>query len=462
MSATNKSEFMISSSPSIGLDCWDVLSGAHQRTISIPNIDNNTINNNNIIIIDDYHVLTLTLDKPILCIHNYRTGQCKLKTQLSERLHSLSLSLNKQFLIGGTVSGRLFLWNLITGELLNVIDNAHYKAINTILFTSNDSVVITAGQDAIIHCWLLSDLISKKSTNFSSQSTNFTQLSGVSSVLAPFHSFSDHSLAVVALFCPQSHNNISLVYSISMDRTLKIWDISFRTLVGSVILPATPSCLAVEEQSNLAFVGATDGAIYKISLNNMNSSNNSNSGNSSAINNVRNSENVFKMLGHTLPVTSLALNFDHSLLLSSSLDSSLRQWSISSGLSVKIMKKAGRKQFSSVSSVFDALSGTTFEPKSAQSWPILRRAVDNGENLPISVNLPLKLARSSGEKHRMESKWTQPGPQKGENGSESAQNSVVEENKKLKVELTEARQRVAVLYSAMAKEMAQGGSNQTQ
>ena len=54
-------------------------------------------------------------------------------------------------------AGKIFLWNVTTGEQLRAWD-AHFKKVTALRFTDDDSFLVSGGEDAVINVWLLAQV----------------------------------------------------------------------------------------------------------------------------------------------------------------------------------------------------------------------------------------------------------------------------------------------------------------
>ena len=70
----------------------------------------------------------------------------------AERLVSLAASASGNQLLGGSASGKCYLWAVGTGALLAVWQ-AHYKPVSAVSFAEGDSFLYTGGEDANVHVW---------------------------------------------------------------------------------------------------------------------------------------------------------------------------------------------------------------------------------------------------------------------------------------------------------------------
>ena len=58
------------------------------------------------------------------------------------------------------LAGKIFLWNVTTGEQLRAWD-AHFKKVTALRFTDDDSFLVSGGEDAVVNVWLLAQVGAK-------------------------------------------------------------------------------------------------------------------------------------------------------------------------------------------------------------------------------------------------------------------------------------------------------------
>jgi pre-rRNA-processing protein IPI3 len=104
--------------------------------------------------------------------------------------------------VGGTITNFITI-KIATGNLVRNWEG-HYKKVTSIVWTDDDSTLVSAAEDTVIHSWNLFDIL---------DTTN--------NAMTPIQSFSDHSLPITALHCGVGGNSGMLI-SISMDRTCKV------------------------------------------------------------------------------------------------------------------------------------------------------------------------------------------------------------------------------------------------
>lgn len=160
-------------------------------------------------------------------------------------------------LAGGSSSGRIYIWELSSGNLLCVKD-AHYQSISSIKFSSCGTFLVSGGDDTRCMVWKTLDLISVYSNNNGE---------GDISSIKPFASFNDHTLPITDLQILESGliNDIRL-YTVSHDSTLRIYDIMTKRLLTTFVLPYSIECLTKDPANRAIYVGLSNGLIRIIPL----------------------------------------------------------------------------------------------------------------------------------------------------------------------------------------------------
>lgn len=92
-----------------------------------------------------------------------------------ERLTAMQASPCGRFLLAGSESGCLIIWKIGTGDLVGVVETAHFQAVRVVRFSPDGQSVATGASDALIKIWSWSDLLlSNDSTRFEPLYTFFT------------------------------------------------------------------------------------------------------------------------------------------------------------------------------------------------------------------------------------------------------------------------------------------------
>ncbi|RIA98137.1 WD40-repeat-containing domain protein [Glomus cerebriforme] len=279
-------------------------------------------------------IISAQADKSLLHIYSFQKDQVHLKFICPEKIVALVVSNRGAFCAGGTDNGKIYIWEISTGILCKVFDG-HYKKINVLKFTSDDSALISGSEDAGVNVWLLTSLLDDS----------------VDETPSPYYTWSEHSLPITDIWCGIGNFNTTRVLTSSLDHTCKLWDLATGYLLTTFIFPTVITCIIVDPAERMFFGGGNDNLIYQVYLyrkqeNRGYSATNSNEeiiavGGTGSIEDVceissskdNRKGNVFK--GHSSSITTLALSYDATLLLSGSQDGTLMIWDITSKQMIK-------------------------------------------------------------------------------------------------------------------------------
>ena len=270
-------------------------------------------------------------DRKAINVWSWGRTQPHFKCPMPEAIGPLCVTKSGVFCFGGSVTGRIFVWDLASGELLRST-NAHFKKITKICETKDGSYLITGGDDAVIHVWNIIDLIESNNT-----------MDDVS--VKPFFSWTDHTLPITDIYC-----NIGGVHghlwSTSMDHTCKVWSLSRQHLLHSISFPTYVTSVVTDLEERKVYVGGGDGKIYVTSmryLRNANSSNNinnnynvnNNNNNNYNNNNNNNRKNQQILQAHHGRINCLVMTLDSTRLISGGVDGIIVVWDAASCVSLK-------------------------------------------------------------------------------------------------------------------------------
>ncbi|EEY54472.1 WD domain-containing protein, putative [Phytophthora infestans T30-4] len=147
------------------------------------------------------------------------------KCHVAEKMGPITSSSCGNFLFAGADSGAFYVWDVKPGELVAVFD-AHYKRVSALELTSDDSHLVTAGEDALVHVWRHVDLLDEPDAASSFQQG-----------FAPVVSFTDHVRPVTSLHVGLGGVK-ARIYTSSLDRTCKIWSLNYPLCLYSVSCPS--------------------------------------------------------------------------------------------------------------------------------------------------------------------------------------------------------------------------------
>lgn len=154
-------------------------------------------------------------------------------------------------LIGGGVSGKLYVWELNSGLLLNVKE-AHYQMPTSMKVTSDGSYLITSGKDSRVLVWRIADLVAFNKDD--------------EKLVKPVHVFSDHTLEVTDVFVSNNTHQDSKLYTVSKDSTIRVYALQNFTLLSTFVINGQIQSITVDSADRAMYVGLADGHIRIINL----------------------------------------------------------------------------------------------------------------------------------------------------------------------------------------------------
>lgn len=160
-------------------------------------------------------------------------------------LSAVAIAHKSGLLAGAGASGRCYLWSLASGDLLASWD-AHFRKAARISFTDDEETLVTAGADASVLAFDVAELV------------DCTRRQG--DIVKPRVSMRGHDLPIVALAVGFGGASARVV-SASADRTAKLWHLSSGRCIGTVMLSAPATDVALSPDESRFYVGLESGAI---------------------------------------------------------------------------------------------------------------------------------------------------------------------------------------------------------
>lgn len=156
-------------------------------------------------------------------------------------------------LAGGSKSGKVYVWELLTGNLVFVKD-VHYQAINVLKFSPCGNFLVSGGDDSRCIIYKTEDLVSGRED------------------VKPWHIINDHTLTVTDLTISEGLINDVKVYTTSKDSTLRVYNILKKELLTTFVLPASIDAITKDPVGRYLYVGLNNGTIRSIPMFKINNS----------------------------------------------------------------------------------------------------------------------------------------------------------------------------------------------
>ncbi|EGD80776.1 hypothetical protein PTSG_01365 [Salpingoeca rosetta] len=252
-----------------------------------------------------------------------------IRIPMSERITGLACTQNAQLCFGGSAQGTLFVWQITTGKLLCRINAAHYRGISQCSLTSDDSHLVTAGEDGIVRVWSVASLVSAAPANRGQSMLAQTK--------KPLHTLHKHTLAVSSMCISKTLCSLARVFTGGHDRACHIWELSTGELLGSLTFEDEVTSLALDPAETFLYVGLANGVIHRICLHDTSIE---------ASTGLLLAESQQKVAAHQAAVASLAITHDATALVSCGADGMLRVWDTASFQATRTV--AGSDTFNNV------------------------------------------------------------------------------------------------------------------
>eukprot|EP01133_Synstelium_polycarpum_P007736 gene7736-9066_t len=281
---------------------YDLRNGTLQSTYTASSSDLGGV-----AIVGSEYFVASQVNKALVHFYSWRKEQPLYKTPLKERAGPLASTNDANYICMGTGSGTLYCWEVATGTLLRVWEG-HYNKITCVSFTKDDAYLVTGGDDGVINVWSLASI-----------------LDADEKVLRVKTSFTDHSLGISAIHVGFGGCN-SRVYSVSLDRTCRVWDLVQQRSIASVVFPAALTSVVVDAGETALYVGGADGVVYQTDLVSLNAGADTSASFVSRTSAEMAARQKKTFVGHTKAISTLALSMDGALLVSGAADGACNIW----------------------------------------------------------------------------------------------------------------------------------------
>uniref|UniRef100_A0A7C9DS81 Uncharacterized protein n=1 Tax=Opuntia streptacantha TaxID=393608 RepID=A0A7C9DS81_OPUST len=177
--------------------------------------------------------------------------QPEVKSFPAEPIKPLVSNSEGTYLIGGGVSGDIYVWEVLTGRLLKKW-HAHYRAVTCLTLSDDESLLVSGAEDGCVRVWSLFMM--------------FDDVRREESRHPYVHSFLEHTLRITDVKSGHGGSN-AVIISSSEDRTCKVWSLATGRLLRSIVLPTIIDTIAIDSGECVFYAGGRDGKIYIAALN---------------------------------------------------------------------------------------------------------------------------------------------------------------------------------------------------
>ncbi|CAN6901772.1 unnamed protein product [Brassica oleracea] len=179
---------------------------------------------------------------------SWNKPQAEVKSFPLESITALAANMEGTYIVGGGASGDIFLWEVSSGKLLKKW-HGHYQSVTCLLFSGDDSLLVSGSKDGYVRVWSLIRLILCffiflcfdscwlvrlfDDIQRQQQGSTFYE-----------HDFNEHSTSVTDIVIDYGGCNALLVTA-PEDCTCKVWSLSKGKLLRNIIFPAAINALAL-------------------------------------------------------------------------------------------------------------------------------------------------------------------------------------------------------------------------
>ncbi|XP_050436219.1 WD repeat-containing protein 18 [Adelges cooleyi] len=322
MSFSETLEVAFVSDGTTGASVWDTANGTMLKTYR----HTSSLGQNSLSLLGTDYLLAA--DKGPL-IHTWpinsqeRTHQVRMLC--SGKINALAASPDGLY-IAVAIAEKLQVWLACSGKLLTTVSR-HFQPITIVKWSPDGSYLVTGGEDGLVCVWSLGKLVSTSQTLMPQvfRSGDQTDQS------APKFTFSDHSVRITGIYIGNT-TRCERMFTSSVDKTCKIYDLSTGVMLLSVAFDAVLSSLTVDSVETAVYVGTTLGPIRSFDLTSPPRTRECY---------LSDKESAVKFIGHSKAVTSLCVSVFGDLLVSSSTDSTVRTWHIASRQCLRTIQLKG-------------------------------------------------------------------------------------------------------------------------
>ncbi|GKB36258.1 protein root initiation defective 3 [Tanacetum coccineum] len=252
--AVTEDEVVIASSSSsaeAGIGCWELRSGAENlryRSCSSPSHGLISVGGR---FLASSQLKDSSSNSGSILYWSWNKPQVEVKSFPAEPINPLACNTDGTYIVGGGVSGSIYLWEVATGRLLKKW-HGHYRAITCLVFSMDQSLLISGAEDGSVRVWSLLMIFDEERQQIAGHLYEY--------------SFSDHALPVTDIVTGYGGSN-AIIVSASQDRTCKVWSLARGTMLRNIVFPSVIDAVALDPGEHVFYAGGRDGKIYIAELN---------------------------------------------------------------------------------------------------------------------------------------------------------------------------------------------------
>ena len=265
------------------------------------------------------HIFSAQADKAVINVYRRERGNQEATVPLPDRIRSIAYADGAAILVIGTEEGKLILWEVATGRL-STSAASHLQGVSQLCITPNDDYILSGSDDATVFVWSLLKLVSFRASNPSYGNED--------APYAPVRTFSNHRNPIVALACGHSRPNTNFAVSASSDQTCYLWHIETCDILRTILLPSTPTCIAVDPVDRALYVGDDLGGLTLVDILSRSVEDHKTKMSSNAVPSQVTEKDRWRPAADVGSALCLTLSYDGTSLLSGHANGAIIQWDV--------------------------------------------------------------------------------------------------------------------------------------
>ncbi|CAG2174906.1 unnamed protein product [Oppiella nova] len=243
-------------------------------------------------LVKDQLMISSVKESPVINVWSFeRKDQLHLKIICPNKVTALKTTNDGKYCVVA-INTSLYIWQTSSGELMAILEK-HYQKITCIAITSDDSLIVSGGDDGLAFVWSLGHSIGYN---------EFDVNDSISSQREPLFKWSDHTMAITDVHIGLGGIE-AYCMTCSTDQTCRIYELVSGVLMITIVFDTPLWAVAMDSTQSHLFVGGHDSNIYETKLYEKPS-------------NCSQKQNKPQFIGHESAVTCLAVSMDGMALIS--------------------------------------------------------------------------------------------------------------------------------------------------
>ncbi|XP_061368556.1 protein ROOT INITIATION DEFECTIVE 3-like isoform X2 [Gastrolobium bilobum] len=234
-----------------GIGCWELETGAEQLRYKLCSSPSHGLVSVGSRFLASSQIRNPSESSGSVFFWSWSKPQVEVKSFPAEPIKPLAANHPGTYLAGGGLSGNIYLWEVETGKLLTKW-KGHLRAVTCLVFSEDDSHLISGSEDGCIRVWSLFMIFDSLRCGEANPPSE--------------HSFSENTMCVTDVVIGYGGCN-AIIVSASEDRTCKVWSLSKGKLLRNIVFPTKIHAIALDPSEHVFYAGSSDGRIFIVSLN---------------------------------------------------------------------------------------------------------------------------------------------------------------------------------------------------